>query len=115
MVARGCVGAIFCARQGDSHETVSDRVWSRSVHRCLHVSSAGLAYGWLPRRVVARAGRGVRQRALRRTSSRPRFRLSSLRPSSRGDLVVAPTIRRDHGSSSTTATPELGVRLFDLN
>ena len=75
MVARGCVGAIFCARQGDSHETVSDRVWSRSVHRCLHVSSAGLAYGWLPRRVVARTGRGVPQRALRRTSSRPRFRL----------------------------------------
>ena len=36
-------------------------------------------------------------------------------PAGRGDLVAAPTIRRDHGSSSTTATPELGVRLFDLN
>jgi hypothetical protein len=38
--------------------------------------------------------------------------VSSLRPAGRG---YAPTIRRDHGSSSNAATPELRVRLFDLN
>jgi SpoVK/Ycf46/Vps4 family AAA+-type ATPase len=40
-------------------------------------------------------------------------RLDQARRSLRG--LEKPTIRHDHGSSSTTATPELGVRLFDLN
>jgi SpoVK/Ycf46/Vps4 family AAA+-type ATPase len=40
-------------------------------------------------------------------------RLDQARRSLRG--LEKPTIRRDHGSPSTAATPELGVRLFDLN
>jgi hypothetical protein len=40
-------------------------------------------------------------------------RLDQARRSLRG--LEKPTIRRDRGSSSTTSTPELGVRLFDLN
>ena len=40
-------------------------------------------------------------------------RLDQARRSLRG--LEKPTIRRDRGSSSTSATLELGVRLFDLN
>ena len=40
-------------------------------------------------------------------------RLDQARSSLRG--LEKPTIRRDQGSSSTTATPKLGVRLFNLN
>ena len=40
-------------------------------------------------------------------------RLDQARRSLRG--LEKPTIRRDQGSSSTTATPELGIRLFNLN
>jgi SpoVK/Ycf46/Vps4 family AAA+-type ATPase len=40
-------------------------------------------------------------------------RLDQARRSLRG--LEKPTIRRDRGSSSATAAPELGVRLFDLN
>jgi len=40
-------------------------------------------------------------------------RLDQARRSLRG--LEKSTIRRDRGASSTTATPELGVRLFDLN
>ena len=40
-------------------------------------------------------------------------RLDQARRSLRG--LEKPTIRRDRSPSSTTTTPELGVRLFDLN
>jgi hypothetical protein len=40
-------------------------------------------------------------------------RLDQARRSLRG--LEKPTIRHDRGASSTTVTPELGVRLFDLN
>ena len=40
-------------------------------------------------------------------------RLDQARRSLRG--FEKPTIRPDRGTSSTTATPELRVRLFDLN